>query len=485
MQEIRKKIKEVTEKVNKAGQMISDPQRPVYHFHAPAQWMDDPNGIIYHKGWYHMMYSLNPDTYSQRAGVVYRTESSEWGPENPDWTGGRTVWGHARSRDMVRWEHLPIAIYPQTDKGEHFIWFGCTAINGNGIPVAIYTSVGYERSPTDSAEQWMWCAEDDELINWYPFKDNPLMTEEIHGGKKMWEWRDPFVFKHKEKAYIICGAKQDKSDGGRAVVLLYEARNDDWTKWDYRGVLFEHPDVDLRGCECPNIARLGDKWALILSPFGPVEYFIGDIDFETATFTWEQRGKVDCSQNFYASNILYDGKDRCLMWGAIEGFSNTIGWNGINSLPRHIWLNEAGDFCQDIPSEISTLRKGENVTLNALNPKADFESALLELEAELDTISGAVITVSQCDKVVKIHCRDGKIIAGDYEVLVQSSMCNLRLFIDKSVIEIIVDKRECISLVIPPLTKGCSVALEARSEKSTLSVWVLDAYKLFTYYQEK
>ena len=70
-----------------------DPMRPRYHFHSPSQWMDDPNGIIYHKGYYHMMYSLNPNTSKHRAGMVYKTAHRVWDPGHEDWTGGITVWG--------------------------------------------------------------------------------------------------------------------------------------------------------------------------------------------------------------------------------------------------------------------------------------------------------------------------------------------------------------------------------------------------------
>ena len=108
------KIKEATLKIYKVADEKADKDiiRPEYHFHAPAQWMDDPNGVIYYKGYYHMMYSLNPDTDKYRAGMVYKTGSSIWKTSEPDWTGGITVWGHARSKDLLHWEHLPVALYP-------------------------------------------------------------------------------------------------------------------------------------------------------------------------------------------------------------------------------------------------------------------------------------------------------------------------------------------------------------------------------------
>lgn len=485
LQEIRKNIQEVTAKVNAAGLQVDDPQRPAYHFHAPAQWMDDPNGIIYHKGWYHMMYSLNPDTAAQRAGMVYRTESSKWDPSDPDWTGGRTVWGHARSRDLVHWEHLPIALYPETDKDEYFIWFGCTAINDEGTPVAIYTSIGHKRNPTDSAEQWMWYGEDDELIHWQPFEGNPLITEEAHEGKKIWEWRDPFVFKHGGKAYMILGGKQDEQDGGKAVVLLYEAANPAYSAWNYRGVLFEYPDPDMRGCECPNMARLGDKWVLLLSPFGPVEYFIGDIDFQNCRFYWQKTGKADISQNFYASNVMYDDKGRCLMWGAIEGFANTRGWNGINSLPRHIWLDEAGDFRQDIPEEISALRKGAGIQVKSGKNGASFTSSLLEIQAKLVPSDTACIRLTSQDVSVDITLENGHVSVGGYSVPLapDEEACFFHIFVDKSVMEVVVGKRNCISVVIQPLLGPCEVTLASAQNTAHLYAWELDGEDLYTYYE--
>jgi len=82
-------LAEATNAVRAAiAKAASDPGRPVYHFHSPAQWHNDPNGTIFYKGWRHLFYQLNP-------------YGSEW---------GHMHWGHARSRDLINWEHLPIAL---------------------------------------------------------------------------------------------------------------------------------------------------------------------------------------------------------------------------------------------------------------------------------------------------------------------------------------------------------------------------------------
>src|SRR5881394_2731857 len=81
----------------------SDPARPIFHVTAPAQWVNDPNGPIYYRGHYHLFYQLHP--FSDRSGPKY--------------------WGHARSRDLAKWEPLPIALAPSTEAGEAEIWSGC------------------------------------------------------------------------------------------------------------------------------------------------------------------------------------------------------------------------------------------------------------------------------------------------------------------------------------------------------------------------
>src|SRR5437868_10071466 len=117
----------------------SDPDRPVYHFHPPANWTNDPNGTIYYRGWHHLFYQLNP--FAARLGSQH--------------------WGHARSRDLVNWEHLPIAIWPSQDKGERAIFSGGAAIAADGRPRLFYTSIGQPQP-----EQWMTIPKDEDLLTW-------------------------------------------------------------------------------------------------------------------------------------------------------------------------------------------------------------------------------------------------------------------------------------------------------------------------------
>src|SRR5487761_1777683 len=90
----------------------ADPDRPIYHFHPPANWNNDPNGTIFYQGWHPLFYQFNP-------------YGSEW---------GNMHWGHARSRDLVSWEHLPIALCPSEGQGERQVYSGGAILANDGRP---------------------------------------------------------------------------------------------------------------------------------------------------------------------------------------------------------------------------------------------------------------------------------------------------------------------------------------------------------------
>ena len=145
------------------------PYRPKYHFLPKANWMNDPNGPIFYKGEFHLFYQHNP--YGEQWGNIH--------------------WGHAKSKDLVHWQHLPIALIPNHELGEEHCFSGC-CVNNDGTPSIIYTSIGPERLPSTGAEQWMATSSDD-MITWQKSPHNPLMTIDIHGDLDIREWRDPYI----------------------------------------------------------------------------------------------------------------------------------------------------------------------------------------------------------------------------------------------------------------------------------------------------
>jgi sucrose-6-phosphate hydrolase SacC (GH32 family) len=312
-----------------AARVKDDPNRPIYHVLPPANWMNDPNGPLFHKGQYHLFYQHNP--YGDGWGHMH--------------------WGHVRSKDLVHWEHLPIALWPTRSKGEQHVFSGCAAVNRRGQPMLFYTSIG-NRLP----EQWIAVPEDDDLVRWRKHSGNPIMTEKLHGATKVHEWRDPYVFRHGGRDYMVIGGNLNANKGGQGSVQVYRSDDDELTRWTYLGTLFTHPDREVKNIECPLFFELGGKWVLIVSPHRSPEYFVGALDDKTMKFTAQHRGVVDPG-HFYAPNVLQLEGGRRILWGWINGFKGGQGWNGCLTLPRELTLSDTGHLVQRPVGDLTKLRE--------------------------------------------------------------------------------------------------------------------------------
>jgi beta-fructofuranosidase len=315
----------------------TDPRRPRFHFRPPANWMNDPNGTIYHNGYYHLFYQHNP--------------------YGDDW--GHIHWGHARSRDLVHWKHLPIALWPSQELGEEHNYSGCATLNDQGQPMLIYTSVGPgERGARPDNQQWAALGDPD-WITWQKHPQNPILALESHGGPALaGDWRDPFVFHAGGRTFLVLGGVE----GEHSLVVLYEAADPSLATWTYRKVLYSEPRRQMRFPECPNFFAVDGRWVLLTSPYRPVEYVTGDFDVETLTFTPATRGVLDpgynrlALANYYATNVLYAPDGRCILLGWVRGFAAGRGWNGCLALPRVMTIGPDGRPRQTPVAELDRLR---------------------------------------------------------------------------------------------------------------------------------
>ena len=223
--------------------------RPQFHFTPEENWMNDPNGMVYLDGEYHLFYQHNPT-------------DKGWGP---------MYWGHAISTDLVNWEHHPIALFPDENG---FIWSGSAVVDenntsgfgdGNQAPlVAIFTyelgnesqTVGLAYS-NDKGRTW-------EVYNGNPVVGMPEETKASNGGDGV--FRDPKVFwneDNNEWVFVIAS--------GKRVDFYTSANLKDWTKVSR----FENPVVngDLGIWECTDLIKLPvttengieQKWIMITS----------------------------------------------------------------------------------------------------------------------------------------------------------------------------------------------------------------------------
>jgi beta-fructofuranosidase len=445
-----------------ARRALADRDRPVYHLLPPANWCNDPNGPVFYKGWYHLFYQYNPfgDTW------------------------GHMHWGHWRSKDLAHWEQLPIALWPSRSRGEEHVFSGCAAVTAKGKLMLLYTSIG-KRLP----EQWAAVPEDDQLLRWKKHPANPLLTEKMHGKVKVHEWRDPFVFHHGGKTYLVLGGNLNGSKGGQAVVNVYRAENDDLIRWKYLGVLFRHPDKDVKNIECPLFFKLGAKWVLIVSQGKPVHYFTGILDTKTMKFRSEHRGVMDHGTAYYAPNCLKDAKGRRVLWGWVSGFKAGRGWNGCMTLPRVLTLGPGGLVVQQPAPEIAKLRtkvlyRGTPTTL------ADAGQVLKAgagdtLEIEVSFVPGTArsyglrVRRSPDGKRAVTIAYDGKNldVAGTKVPMpppAKGKALMLRVFLDRSVLEVYTPTGQCVTRVIDAGRGDRGIEVFAASGKARvrkLTVW--------------
>jgi len=451
----------------------ADPSRPIYHFRPPALWMNDPNGTIYHNGYYHLFYQHNP--------------------YGDDW--GHMHWGHARSKDLVYWEHLPIALWPSEERGEGHCFSGCAWISGQGQPMLFYTKV----SPGDhdkrlDNEQWAAIGDADWLV-WQKHPANPILSLENHGGPKFGgEWRDPFIFQEGDRTFMVLAGNVEE----KAMVALYEAEDTELVRWRYRGILAQKPTSEVRYFECPNFFSLGDRWILLYSPYAPVRYMTGSFDVETLSFSPEQEGVLDPGfgndvPNFYATNILFDDQGRCILLGWVRGFTPGRGWNGCLALPRILSIGPDGRPRQEPVPELQRLRGRQmqlpELTLNnSRQLLADIQSNSLELQVVIEPDDaktvGLTIGHSQAGQQGVAIRYDGQNleVAGvpvPFKLSETEKALKLHLFLDRSVLEVFAnDGRVCVTRVIDPPAQDSSIELFAtggRARFKSIEAWEMNS----------
>lgn len=423
-----------------APRAAADPRRPAYHFVPPAQWMNDPNGTVYHNGWHHLFYQHHP--YSDRWAAMH--------------------WGHARSRDMVHWEHLPIALWPSLSRGEEHCFSGCAVIDDAGLPRIFYTSIAANRDP----QHWLALGDAD-LITWEKPAENPILTLADHGGLVADDWRDPCVFREGGTWYMVIGGHVR---GEKGCVFLY--RSADLVRWEFVGIPFRGEQGNW---ECPNLFRLGDKWVLFVSPHNAPYYWVGDLDLAACRFTPLAEGTLDAGDG-YAPTTLLDGRGRRVLFGWARNWPEApageqpYGWSGCMTLPRVLSLDATNHLVQTPLPELATLRgprqaiaprtlkAGEMIRLDGLAGRE------LELEIDLElTGEGAsaglrLLAGSDGAGGVELTFRPGVIeLAGRATPrfdAAASRRVTMRVFVDRSVVEVYAEGYPCVTRVAARLSPG-------------------------------
>ena len=406
-----------------------DPWHPRYHFAPPANWMNDPNGTIFHNGEYHLFYQFNP--------------------ASPKW--GNLHWGHARSKNLVDWEHLPIALVPDGFPREIHCWSGCCVIADDGTPTILYTSMNplslYLTRARRYAQQWLARGSAD-LIQWEKYAGNPILREENHGEQIPQHWRDPYVWKQDERWLMVLVGKYEGDKFGR--VFLYQSEN--LTDWALIGDLIQGTAAQGFGWECPNYFPFKNKYILVVSPYGPVIYAIGD--FDGARHHSDGWYTLDHGKHFYATNTYQDNRGRTILVGWVKAEGK--GWNGCLSLPRQLALDDSGQLTIQPVPELEKLRGPHQHFERTLETQSESAGTAplfgeqMEIKATFQMQQAESFGFSFIDDEgehpLTFDFHTHQLSMGDQTARLQftekADRIELHTFVDHSVIEIFINQRE-------------------------------------------
>lgn len=420
----------------------NDRYRLGYHVSAPAGWINDPNGFCYYKGYYHIFYQYHP-------------YSADWGPMH---------WGHARSKDLVHWESLPLALAPDTKADEDGCFSG-SAIVKDDVLYLIYTGHHYYN---DGDPDHFWqnqnLAYSTDGINFTKYENNPIIASAPEDNTH--HFRDPKVLEKDGKYYMILGS-QGKDGVGRAITY----RSDDLKDWQYLGEIAKANGLTTEGFmwECPDFFKLAGKDILLLSPQGieaqgqkylnlfQTGYFVGNFDYSTNTFEHGGFTELDHGHDFYATQTTLAPDGRRLVFGWMDMWESEFpekadGWAGALTLPRELELKDDHLYMRPVKEAVQ-LRTAE---ISAWNKQVTEKTLLCENEqqAEIDltltTDQAFELAFTDQDKQVKLTFDQAThtftLLNGDarYASIKPNAEFKLQIFIDTSSLEIFINDGEAV-----------------------------------------
>lgn len=328
--------------------MIDYMKKLKHHYRPKKGWVNDPNGLVYYKGYYHLFYQHAPD-----CELPFKDQPMHW--------------GHARTRDFATWEELPIALYPDAeyDIGGPSLtkpgtltggcWSG-TAIVKDDILYLFYASVAVSEE-TKELLQTVSIATSDDGINFKKYEGNPVIEKYPEDGGP--DFRDPAVCFIDGKYYCVMATGHPESGEGR--LLLY--RSEDLLHWTYDGIMSSWENCKFT--ECPSFVCAGDKYLLTASvcPRDRNHYFtVMYGSFKDGKFTIEDFAEVDKGPDQYAGQVFTDHKGRNILisWLPGWGYKGYVERDiGCFSIPREIKM-ENGVITAYPVEELRHLLKSED-----------------------------------------------------------------------------------------------------------------------------
>jgi fructan beta-fructosidase len=444
-----------------AKDLYREALRPQLHFSSRRGWLNDPNGLVYYDGEYHLFYQHNP----------YGT----------GW--GNMHWGHAVSRDLVRWEERPIALYP--DKlGPMFSgsavvdWKNTSGLGKGGKPPLVLAYTAFGPPPSQCLAY-----SNDRGKTWTKYANNPVLK---NVGP---EDRDPKVIWHeptKRWVMVLYVGLPRKGGKGNAHVIQFFT-SPDLKKWTYRS--------QIEGLfECPDLFPLpldGDakkiKWVLTAASS---EYLVGS--FDGTTFKPEtkklpgHRGRGFYAAQTFSDVPAKDGRRIQIGWGQME--SPKMAFNQMMCFPCELSLVTAAGgprLAWRPVKEIETLRNKSHkpgaVTLSpeSANPLAKVKGELLEVRLEAEVGKDSELSLTLRGTAIGYDAKKQELSVGGHKAPapLRGGKLKLTALVDRTSLELWAsDGLAYVPFPVIPKPKDISLSLAVK--RGTAKVTALDVHEL-------
>ncbi|MGI9219612.1 MAG: GH32 C-terminal domain-containing protein [Woeseiaceae bacterium] len=448
--------------------LLSDPSRPGYHFVMPEGIAIpfDPNGAIFWKGRYHLFYIFQDKRTGRKSDH----------------------WGHVSSTDLFHWRHHPTGLLEGMYSGNCFL-------NKDGVPTMCYHQVGQGNA--------MAVALDDDLNEWQKLESNPITPKTEEGDEHHDKYRswDPFGWYENDAYYAIFGGKHP----GIAKSPTLDG------EWQYVGDLFAHGvdgvalDEDV---SCAELFKFGNKDMLLcISHRLGARYYLGE--WKDEQFYPDFHAQMSWVDNtFFAPESMLDDQGRRIMWAWLLDFREIgvrweHGWSGVMCLPRVLSMNDDGEVLMDVAAEIELLRYGANSEKDIAVPadtdvpvegvSGDSFELIVEMESSDATQYGVKVYQSpdgEEETVIYYDAEDGALkidtnrsgpddTPKDIEAgplrLKEGERLTLRIFVDKSVIEVFANSRQAVMRRVYP-SRPDSVGVSLFSKGGTAQLHSLQSW---------
>jgi beta-fructofuranosidase len=472
-------------------ELLKDPHHPIYHFVSPENRLNDPNGLCFWQGRWHLFYQAYP-------------------PEDP-----RQHWGHAVSDDLIHWEDLPLAIYPNP---EYQCYSGSILVE-NDRAIAMYHGTRIGNMVATSSDPL--------LLNWDKIGDGAVVPMTENSDDLPYDVYDPNIWKKGLFYYSISGGVSKSGPGGKQIAAGHLFRSKDLENWEYLHDFLENDRYTLVGDDlaCPYFWPISDRWILpFYSHMSGGQYLLGDYDKARDKFMVANHGKFNFGASkpagIHAPSAAPDGNGGVIIVFNMNDAKPTQGWNQLMSLPRRLTLEGKETLVQEPAGDIESLRynrerasartlpANEEIVLEGIKGNA------MEILMEIDPQNAPMVELNVLrsphkEEYTRIafykdrgmnngrdYTRPRKrnwqsnfksllTIDSSYSSLLpdvlsrppetapllleEGETLKLRIFIDKSVVEVFANGKQCVAMrVYPGLEDSVGVSLRSQGQDSEL-----------------